>query len=334
MTQVQWNKQFLALRSALVDDLKDRNGNKLHLTVSALMKVAKKHIPDFEYTHTMRSRIRELFSEVDVRAVLGRHTANFIYLKPVDVPKEQWSAIIANGVDSIIAFMESRKAYEYGKYTAEVARKSAEYRESPEGKAQAEKTEQRRKDNQRMTDEGFAVLRKLAANDWPEQKAAHGVDQPVGALAAQVFTWLASLIDSVDFVGVDWSAAELSELLESFGYIESQYTNQPKKIYDLATWRAYIAGQCINCLRPAPAGFGRIPPFAVYKIKERGLDTETFTPVSRNFPKQRELSQYERKQLLDKKLDEGARTWNSDSETFEEYLTALEIPTHVDEVVC
>ena len=217
----------------------------------------------------------------------------------------------------------------YEKYKAESDRKSAEYKESPEGKAQAAESAQRVIDNQRMTDEGFAALRAIVEKDWQEQLFARGVTQPVGELAARIFMWLASLVDSVDFHGIKWDADELRTLLLELGYKEKQYSKQPEMIKDAASWRAYIAGQCIHCLRPAPEGFGRIPPFASFKIRERGLDTETF--ISEDGKKMRTLTQYERKKLLDAKLDEGARLWNSDSETFEEYMTALEIPTQVED---
>lgn len=216
----------------------------------------------------------------------------------------------------------------YEKYKAESDRKSAEYKESPEGKAQAAESAQRLIDNQRATDEGFAALRAIVEKDWQEQLFARGVSQPVGALAARIFSWLATLIDSVDFHGIKWDAAELRTLLLELGYVEKQYSQQPELIHDMETWRAYIAGQCIHCLRPAPEGFGRIPPFASFKIQERGLHTETFIPETKAM---RELSQYERKKLLDKKLDEGARLWNKATETFEEYMTALEIPTQVED---
>lgn len=39
------------------------------------------------------------------------------------------------------------------------------------------------------------------------------------------------------------------------------------------------------------------------------------------------LSEYERKKLLDEKLNAGCRAWNSEEETFDEYLDALEIPS-------
>lgn len=114
MTQVTWNKQHLALRDALVNDLNRLSSQKLYLPVDVLTKIAKKSIPDFEYTHTTRSRIRELMSEVDVQATLGKYVAQFEHLKPVVVPKDQWPSIVENGVNSIVAYMVERRASEHG----------------------------------------------------------------------------------------------------------------------------------------------------------------------------------------------------------------------------
>lgn len=44
----------------------------------------------------------------------------------------------------------------------------------------------------------------------------------------------------------------------------------------------------------------------------------------------RELTMYERKKLLDKALNSGARSWDSVKETFEEYLDDLDIPKTSD----
>lgn len=168
----------------------------------------------------------------------------------------------------------------YQKYQIESDRRSEEYRNSPEGKAQAAQRAQRLIDNQRMTDEGFAALRTIVAEDWQEQLFERAVDQPVGELAIRIFSLLASLIDSVDFSGVKWDANELRGLLLELGYKEKQYVAEAKHSSDIKVWRAYVAGQCIHCLNPEPVGFGRIPPVGAYMIRDRGLDTDTFIPKS------------------------------------------------------
>lgn len=48
----------------------------------------------------------------------------------------------------------------------------------------------------------------------------------------------------------------------------------------------------------------------------------------------RDLTSYERKKLLDIKLDNGtARGWNSGAETFDEYLEAMDIPKTTDVLI-
>lgn len=205
----------------------------------------------------------------------------------------------------------------YDRWQAQMNANSEAYKNSPEGIAKANERAQRVADNQRMTDEGFAVLRAIAERDWPVQRA-QGFTQPTGAVAARIFSWLASLIDSVDYIGVEWNVEEFRNLLLDFGYKENEAVALDNTSNDINVWRAFYAAKCLKYLTQ----MGRIAPVAAYMIRKRGLDTETLIPEG-----MRLLTQYERKQLLDKKLDEGARLWNSESETFEEYLTAMEIPT-------
>lgn len=206
----------------------------------------------------------------------------------------------------------------YERWNAQLDANSEAYKNSPEGIAKANERAQRVKDHQRMVDEGFAELRKIVEEDWQEQLFTKVVSQPVGALAARIFSLLASLIDSVDYTGVEWSAEELTKILMELGYKEIEVVSFDNKSNDINMWRSFYAAKCLNYL----SQMGRIAPVAAYMIRKRGLDTETLIPEG-----MRLLTQYERKQLLDKKLDEGARLWNSESETFEEYLTAMEIPT-------
>lgn len=206
----------------------------------------------------------------------------------------------------------------YDRWKEQLNANSEAYKNSPEGIAKANEHAQRIKDHQRVVDESFAELRKIVEEDWQEQLFTKIVSQPVGALAARIFSLLASLIDSVDYTYVKWDAKELTKLLLELGYKEIEVVSFDNKSNDINMWRSFYAAKCLNYL----SQMGRIAPVAAYMIRKRGLDTETLIPEG-----MRLLTSYERKQLLDKKLDEGARLWNSESETFEEYLTAMEIPT-------
>ena len=114
MTQVKWNGQYLALRADLVSSLASLSSPKLFLPVDVLIKMAIKHIPDFEYTNTVRSKIRELMAEVDIKATLGKYSTSFERPPTVEVPKEQWPAIIENGARSLISHMIEHDATEHG----------------------------------------------------------------------------------------------------------------------------------------------------------------------------------------------------------------------------
>jgi len=114
MTRVTWNAQHVALRNTVLAELSALSSRKIYLPVDVFTKMAQKHIRDFEYNNTTKIKLRELLSEVDVRATLGKYVATFEILKPDYVPKDQWPSIIENGVNSIISYMQERSATEHG----------------------------------------------------------------------------------------------------------------------------------------------------------------------------------------------------------------------------
>lgn len=162
----------------------------------------------------------------------------------------------------------------YSMYKAECDRKSEEFRKSPEGIKQAEERAKNVAENQirldtELNEIGMIALAACAQRD-------HGHKQPVGELAAKLFGSLARLVDAGDLKGVNYDRSRIQNLLCSMGYVRSEYVGRNEEIVNLETWRAYVAGQIIDCLRPD--SFGLLPPHAAITIRERGLDTDTLIP--------------------------------------------------------
>ena len=162
----------------------------------------------------------------------------------------------------------------YTLYKEECARQSEAHRQSPEGIKQAEERAQRVVDNQAIVDAELSEISNLMLA-FTVQKAG-GARQPIGELAKRLFASLARLIDAGDHTGVRYDKEHIQRMLCNMGYQNNEYVGRGDDIVCLESWRAYVAGQIINCLRPE--SFSLLPPFAAFKIRERGLDTDTLIP--------------------------------------------------------
>ena len=152
----------------------------------------------------------------------------------------------------------------------DAARKKHE--ESDEGIKAAADRAQRVIDNQRILDTEMANLRIIAMSSFPYQKNRQGVRQPIGEVAATLFGTLARLIEAGDHTGVNYDKDEITNLLYVCGYEINEYVGRGPEIKDLASWRAYIAGQIISCISPS-SSMCLLPPIAAYKIRQHKLDT-------------------------------------------------------------
>lgn len=150
------------------------------------------------------------------------------------------------------------------------------YGESPAGIQAALDAVNRWKAAQEKLDSSLWHLRFYANEEFPAQKA-DGFRQPVGETAKGVWTMLWQICDASDHREVKWDKEEFVQTMNALGYVRNEYAGDAKlEVYDLETYRAYVAGQILDCLRPE--AFGLIPPVAGVKIEEHGLMTDTFIP--------------------------------------------------------
>lgn len=161
-------------------------------------------------------------------------------------------------------------------YKVMVDKASEEYHASPEGIAQAAESALRLVNNQERMDAVMWQLTVHLNEDFPAQKR-DGLNQPEGDLARNVFELLRIAADASDNIGVKWDKAEFVRLLTEFGYVRNQWAGADKlDTYNMETYRAYVAGQILDCLRPE--AFNLIPPVAGVKIEQHGLNTNIYIP--------------------------------------------------------
>ena len=158
-------------------------------------------------------------------------------------------------------------------FSARMDADSEKYRKSPEGIASAAATVARRQAAQERMDAVVWVLTAHLNEDFAAQKA-EGHTQPQGELACQVFEALRIATDASDMVGVSWDKPAFIKILQDFGYVGNEFVGQGNVINTLESHRAYVAGQIINCINR----MGLIPPVAGVKIKQHGLNTDTYIP--------------------------------------------------------
>lgn len=187
--------------------------------------------------------------------------------------KKLTAAISVNGA-TVLFDQETTGMQLYSLYKEECARLSAEHRCSPEGIQKAEERAKRVVDNQAIVDAELSEISNLMLA-FTVQKVG-GARQPIGELAKRLFASLARLIDAGDHTGVHYDKEHIQRMLCNMGYVNNDYVGRGDEIVCLESWRAYVAGQIINCLRPE--SFSLLPPFAAFKIRERGLDTDTLLP--------------------------------------------------------
>ena len=159
----------------------------------------------------------------------------------------------------------------YTLYKEEMARQSAEYKASPEGIAAQEERDRKVVENQKILDDEITALRGMVLAFAVQKRS--GPKQPIGELAAKVFGSLARLIDAGDYKGVNYDRTVIQGILFELGYVGGEHVGCKEERRTLETWRAYIAGQIIDCLYPT--SFNLLPPFAAFKIVELGLNTQT-----------------------------------------------------------
>lgn len=153
---------------------------------------------------------------------------------------------------------------------------SEKYRKSPEGIAQAAESAARLVQNQERMDAVMWQLTVHLNEDFPAQKR-DGLTQPEGDLARNIWELLRIASDASDNRGVTWDKAEFIRMLHEFGYVRNQWAGADKlDEYNLETYRAYVAGQILDCLRPE--AFGLIHPVTAVKIEQHGLNTNIFIP--------------------------------------------------------
>jgi hypothetical protein len=184
------------------------------------------------------------------------------------------ASISINGV-TVVFDGEADSEKVWADFQKAMSEKSIAYRNSPEGIKQELDRAENVRVCQHTVNEQLHELELIATSVFPAQKDQTGAHQPKGEVAIRLFNCLVKLVDSGDIRGVEYDRMHIVNLLRLCGYVQSEFTgNNPP--FDLASWRAYVAGQIISCLMPGSMNL--LPPLASYKITKHGLNTAEFIP--------------------------------------------------------
>lgn len=121
-------------------------------------------------------------------------------------------------------------------FNRECARRSKEYRNSPEGKRAAAETEQRRSAAQSKHD---ALMAALPSLDMSNDTA--------------VLDWLCGMQEPSDHVGVIIRRSTIVSVFESAGFVANANTGKNYKEGDRANMFRYLVGQALDGLKRGPA---------------------------------------------------------------------------------
>lgn len=103
-----------------------------------------------------------------------------------------------------------------------------------------------------------------------QQQKAEGHRQPHSELATKVFTLLRIACDSAEHDGVKFDKKLFASYLKALGYERNEIAGPVAMTENRQMHRAYVAGKIIDCTEEQ----GPMPPCAVMKIKQYGLDTQ------------------------------------------------------------
>ena len=187
------------------------------------------------------------------------------------------ASISINGI-TVVFDGKSDSEKVWADFQKAMSEKSIAYRNSPEGIKQELDRAENVRVCQHTVNEQLHELELIATSVFPAQKDQTGAHQPKGEVAIRLFNCLVKLVDAGDIKGVEYDRMHIVNLLRLCGYVKSEYTELTNGVvpFDLASWRAYVAGQIISCLMPE--NMGLLPPLASYKITKHGLNTAEFIP--------------------------------------------------------